>query len=130
MSKLTHFNQAGEAHMGAIMAAVQLARADRSQLKLYEELLAEHVDRWPAEETAHQARMWIGKMWAARRNWGEAIRAYGAVTQQSGHFGSAVRAIAPCWRAYLDEIQQSGEATDEAAGRACIYFETLVIDEN
>lgn len=126
--ELAAYEKANDAHLTAIAAVIGLARSDPQQLKRYETLLAEHLDLWPARDSADRVRMWLGKMRAAQRKWPEAIQAYGAVDPGSDQFGSAVRAIAPIWRGYLRQLQLSGQPTNELAKQAADYFESLAKD--
>lgn len=120
--------RASAAHQAAIAQCVALARTDRAALKLYEQLLLEHLEHWPGAETADQVRLWIGRLRRSQRKWREAIAAYSAVSADSPQFPAAVRAAESCWSTQLEALRATGAATELPADRAAAFFESIVFD--
>ncbi len=125
--QLAQYKKASDAHLGAISASIRLARSDRSKIKLYEQLLLEHLETWPGSESADQVRLWLGRMRAAQKNWPEAIAAYSSIRQSSNHFGAAVRSVSPCWQAHLQSVQAAGGEVIELADQAASFFESVLV---
>lgn len=128
--RLAEYKKASDAHLAAISATTQMARSDRTKIKLYEELLLEHLDSWPGSESADQVRLWLGRMRAAQKNWPEAIAAYSSIRQSSNHFGAAIRNLAPCWQAHLKAVHAQGGEVAELADRAASFYESVLVDES
>ena len=94
--------KAAEAHLLAVFDAAglyqQYATDNRSKLPdalaQYEELLREHLQGWPENATADQARIWASKLAMAQRDWLTAIELYQAVTVGSEFEIDAYRGMA------------------------------------
>ena len=88
---------AGEAHL---MAAYNLAQSMQgspsNHLAAYQELLEEHLDRWPQQATANRARLWLGRLLAAAGQWRAASQLLFEVEAKSKWYPAAIAAAAPC----------------------------------
>ena len=79
--------KAATAHLLGIFDAAELYRQNTRQgleqgpqsLAQYRALLEEHLQHWPESETANQARLWLGRLLAATRQWDAAIEQYQAI---------------------------------------------------
>ena len=121
--------RAAEAHWGAVLSALRLARQDAAKTDGYATLLAEHVNRFPDSETADRARWWLGRLHEGRRQWPEAIAAYRGISAQFAQLPDAIAATERCYRAQLNALQAAGQATDGLAGEAARHFESLTRDD-
>src|SRR5437667_266282 len=80
--------------------------------------LAEEIAAWAQSESAAQARLWLGKWHAGRKEWAPAVEAFAGLTRESLHFPAAVVSIAPCWQEHLRSLAAAGKKTDDEAERA------------
>jgi len=145
--------QAPEAHLLAIYHAAQLAKAsgkggkgDRrilperpdgcsaqnapvpfSALDQYAALLQEHLRTWPTGPSADQAwRQW-GRLREQKHDWQGAIRAYQAISAGDADYLQAAEAVERCYGAWLAERKAAGQPSEELAGKAADWFESLVV---
>ena len=119
--------KAGGAHLLAIYNHAQAVKDDPAASDDdYLALLNEHLQFWPAEPSANQARLWLGKLQQGRRNWAAAIEAYRGIAVDDPHYGEAIGAVANCYQTELAELQAAGKPTAEAAEQAARYFEELI----
>ena len=97
-SRFPDHQRAPEAHLLAVFDAAALyqqnARSDQQEqaersLAQYESLLQEHIQRWPNDATADQARIWFGRLLTAQNKSDEAVATYRAVTANSEHASEA-----------------------------------------
>lgn len=132
---LKQLAKASEAHQLAIFNAGQMLKASEANSatatpKLaaeYQELLIEHLANWPQASSAHQARLWLGRMYERQGNHAEALNILRQVPADAPQFFDTVEAIARCYQAVLTQRQLEGQSTQELALTAAKYFEDLVI---
>ncbi len=112
-------SQAASAHLMAAFCAGQIAQKEKPpRLDEYERLLREHVQKWPASETASQAYSWLGRLAELDRKWPEAIELLSEVKPGDPQYGGAVEALGRSYEAWLAETQASGADTRELANQA------------
>ena len=120
---------ASTAHLMAIYHAGQLAKKETpGAVDQYVSLLKEHLQTWPAEPSAEGVRVQLGRMYEHRQDWPNAIAIYRAVTPGNAAHQQAVEAAARCCRAWLAQRKAAGEATEQIAGNAADWFESLLVD--
>ena len=123
----TTHKEAAAAHLRGAWNAAKEAAGDADAAQAYLAMLAEQIATWPESESAPQARLWLGKWHAGKREWSAAIKAYAGITRESVHFPAAVVAIAPCWQEQLRSLAAAGKRTDEEAERAAAWFEAAIV---
>jgi TolA-binding protein len=88
---------AGEAHL---MAAYNLAQSMQggsgNHLAAYQDLLKEHLNRWPQHATTNRARLWLGRLLAAEEKWSAASTLLFEVEAKSKWYPAAIATAAPC----------------------------------
>jgi|GEM_PF-338972 len=111
--------QAASAHLMAAFCAGQIAQKEKPpRLEEYERLLREHVQKWPAGETASQAYSWLGRLAELDRKWPEAIHLLSQVKPGDPQYGGAVESLGRSYEAWLAEMQASGADTRELTNQA------------
>jgi tetratricopeptide (TPR) repeat protein len=107
-----HHNQkmAADSHL---MAAYDLAQAMREEpeqgLRDYLALLQEHLRSWPQAATANQARLWLGRVFQAQKQWKQAVDVLFDVDPDSNYFPAAVSAASVCCEQYCGELAEGGD---------------------
>ena len=122
----THKDAAAAHLRGAWNEAKEAAR-DAEAEDAYVAMLAEQIATWPLTESAAQARLWLGKWHAGRREWEKAVEAFAGITRESLHFPAAVASVAPCWQEHLRSLAAAGKKTDDEAERAAAWFEAAIL---
>lgn len=93
-NRFPEHERAPEAHLLAVFDAAALyqqsARSEQREqaersLSQYESLLKEHVQRWPTNPTADQARIWFGRLLTAKNKLEDAAANFQAVAANSEH---------------------------------------------
>jgi hypothetical protein len=118
---------AAAAHLRGAWNEAKEAARDPEAEQAYVAILAEQIATWPESESAAQARLWLGKWHAGKKDWPAAIEAFAGITRESLHFPAAVAAIAPCWQEHLRSVTAAGKKTDEEAERAAAWFEAAIV---
>ncbi len=119
--------KAGGAHLLAIYNHAQAAKDEPATADDdYLALINEHLQHWPEEASANQARLWLGKLQERRSDWAAAIDAYRGIAVDDPHYAESAAAIARCYQAALAELQAAGKPTADAAEQAGRYFEELL----
>jgi hypothetical protein len=118
---------AAPAHLRGAWNEAKEAARDAEGEKAYVALLAEQIATWPQSESAAQARNWLGKWHAGRKEWEQAIDAFAGVTRESIHFPAAVVSIAPCWQEHLRSLAAAGKKTEDEAESAATWFESAIV---
>ncbi len=114
------------AHLTAIVNLAQVAKAEPDRLNDYAALLSEHLLTWSTAETADTARLWLGQLYEARRQWELATENFTAVTTTSEHFPQAVAGGLRCWSRWLEALQAAGEPVEETARAAIRYGQQVL----
>jgi hypothetical protein len=107
-------SQASESHrLAALCTAQQLRDAlaeDRSALaETYEALLNEHLAHWPAQASAEDVRLWLGRLLASRRDWEAAIKILQQIKPPSPAFSKSVPLTVQCYEEQLRTAQANHE---------------------
>ena len=114
---------AAQTHLTAVqLAASKLKKGD----KLYEQLLVEHLAKWPQGSSAAEALVRQGELEEVRGRWSLAIGAYRAVSPSSPQYLQAVLGVARCVKPVISAAIAKGQRTDELAQDAAKYFENVV----
>jgi hypothetical protein len=124
---LPKHNEAAAAHLRGAWNEAKEAARDAESEQTYAAMLAEQIATWPETESAAQARLWLGKLHAGRKEWSPSIEAFAGITRESVHFPAAVAAIAPCWQEHLRSLAAAGKKTDTEAERAANWFEAAIL---
>ncbi len=119
--------EAAAAHLRGAWNEAKAAVQDAEAEQTYVAMLAEQIATWPETESAAQARLWLGKWHAGRKEWAGAIEAFAGITRESLHFPAAVAAVAPCWQEHLRSLAAAGKKTDVEAERAANWFEAAIV---
>jgi hypothetical protein len=106
--------RAAEAHRLAILCMARALRdvpdTERERLaKSYESLLNEHLATWPAGETAEEARIWLGRLRIARREWATATEVLQQIGPTSEFYTDGVRLLAQSFDNHLLDLNKQGE---------------------
>jgi len=117
-------------HLTAIKLCITLARTNADQLKLYEELLREHIATWPTQPTADTARLWLGRMCMVRREWQKAIAIYTAVDPSAVELDQAIQQTDACYANLLQDLQSADQPIQDEVASALRYFESLILTDN
>lgn len=127
--------RAAEAHRLAILCVADLLRkqaadGSASWTTAYEELLREHLDHWPRGPTADDARWWLGRLLAGRRDWAAARKALQQIAPGSEHFQGAVYLVVECYEHELERLQghngTAGRERSELLAQATDYLQPIV----
>ncbi len=120
--------RAAAVHMLAVHHAAQVGREGNTDaLDTYAALLAEHLERWSAGETADEAHLRLGQLEEHRRHWQPAIAAYRGVSTDYAEYPRVLDALARCYRAWLAQLRGEGESTADIACEAARWFESHVL---
>ncbi len=122
----TH-KEAAEAHLRGVWNEAKEAARDVEAEQAYVTMLAEQIATWPQSESAAQARLWLGKWHAGRKEWAPAVDAFAGITRESLHFPAAVASIAPCWQEHLRSLAAAGKQTEAEAERAAAWFDAAIV---
>jgi hypothetical protein len=111
--------RAAETHELAVLCVADLLRESSADERLeladfYERLLNEHLTHWPTQASADRARLWQGRLLAARRDWQGAIEILQQVRPTSADYSESVRTLAQCYQKQLEGADGDG---DEAVQR-------------
>ncbi len=85
------------------------------QRKRFEELLQDHLQRWPSGTAANQARVWLAGEYQSGRQWQKAFDLYLLVDNNSPHSGKAAEQAIDCANRALLVQQQTGGSTESLA---------------
>jgi hypothetical protein len=110
--------RASAAHRAAILYMAVVLResepGDRAALVTsYEQLLREHLTRWPTHASADEIRLWLGQLLVGRRDWADAVEVLQSVDPTSAHFSESVHLLVRCYEAQLRRIEGHGEAAEQ-----------------
>ena len=117
-------------HLSAIKLCIPLARTDAEQLKLYEDLLQEHIATWPTQPTADTVRIWLGRIWMARQNWRRAIQMYTTVDPSSVELHQAIKLADLCYGKLFKRLQSDEQPISEEVAKALQFFESIILTNN
>ena len=88
---------AAEAHL---MAAYNIAQALKGSppeaFSPYQELLRDHLRRWPTDNSSNRARLWLGRMLAAEKKWSSASEILFEIDPSSMVYSEAIRIAGTC----------------------------------
>lgn len=116
--------QAAAAHLAAAWNLAQHARRFEEALPSYEALLRDHLQRWPAAETADQARLWLARLQLARQQPHEAIDTAAGISPASPQSAAAIPLLAEAWQRELSALASS-EATARAEQAIAFFKDRL-----
>jgi hypothetical protein len=120
-------SKAREAHLAAIWnTAKAYPQPSAEQTAGYQQLIAEHVERWPTGATTDQARYWLGQLCEGRREWSPAVDAYRAISVDGPLYESALQALARVYLAWLADERTAGKPTETLATSAATFFEQAI----
>ncbi len=122
----TH-KEAAAAHLRGAWNQAKEAARDAEAEQTYVAMLAEQIATWPQSESAAQARLWLGKWHAGRKEWAPAVEAFAGITRESLHFPAAVAAVAPAWQEHLRSLAAAGKKTEDEAERAAAWFDAAIV---
>jgi tetratricopeptide (TPR) repeat protein len=112
----------------AIYNAAALARATQSaQVEEYQQLLTEHLDRWPTGSHADQTRWWLGRLYEHQQRWSDALATYREVSAAFPSYENSLRAVARCWEKRLNDLASDGSETADEAEAAARWFENVIL---
>lgn len=117
-------------HLSAIKLCISLARTNAEQLKLYEALLQEHIATWPTQPSADTVRIWLGRIWMARRDYRKAIEVYTAVDPSSVALNQAIQQADLCYTNLLRDLQSGKQPITEELTSALQFFESIILTNN
>jgi tetratricopeptide (TPR) repeat protein len=124
---LPSHKEAAAAHLRGAWNEAKEAARDAEAEQAYVTMLAEQIATWPQSESAAQARLWLGKWYAGRKEWERAIEALSGITRESFHFPAAVASIAPGWQEHIRTLAAAGKGTEDEAERAAAWLETAIV---
>ena len=88
---------AAAAHlMAAYNLALALKGSPPDAFDEYQQLLEEHLKRWPTHTSSNRARLWLGRMLAAAKNWSAASQILFKVAPNSSFYPEAMRIASVC----------------------------------
>ncbi len=120
--------KAAEAHRLAIYHAAQVAKGQpQGSLDQYVAMLQEHLQTWPNAPGSDSVRRRLGQLCEHRRDWPGAIGAYRAVSSNDANYLQVVRAATRCYRAWLEQCRAAGHPTEQIAGDAAGWLESLIV---
>lgn len=120
--------RAPAAHHLASWNLAQAARAPQAEgaaqdLRKYRESLERQIRLWPDDASTHEARVWLGKLLEAQRDWEGAADAYRAVPADSRHSADALAGAGRAWLARLEQLKSDPVARRTEAETAAKFFE-------
>jgi len=119
--------KAPNAHLLAVYHAAQLVRVKSPGAQdHYVALLNEHLQNWPRQSTADEARAQLARLREHQGDWQGAIAAYRAVSPGADNFADAVAGADRCYRAWLAARKAAGQDAEAIAKVAAEWFESLV----
>jgi hypothetical protein len=124
----TH-ERAADVHLLAAWNAAQLVRQDPTAVQQYEQILSEHVARWPAATSSDTARFWLGQLLESQGQVERAAVAYQAITAQAEQYEQALHAAARCLDAQLQAANKGADPAQparELAAAAAAFFEQQI----
>ena len=96
---ITYSRESGAA-AAHLMAAYNLALALKGSppdaFSRYQQLLEEHLERWPTHASSNQARLWLGRMLAATKQWAAASQILFEVAPSSSVYPEAIQIGGVC----------------------------------
>lgn len=117
--------QAASAHLLAIYYAGQAAQSPQSPgLKLYGDLLEEHLQSWPRSDTTGQAAWQLGVLREHEGNWPAAVQAYALVPVEHAQYVTAIEGAS---RASTAWIGQAGAKQAEVTAAASKFFDERLL---
>jgi len=116
------------AHLKGVQYAYQLGQQDDAWLAIYQQMLTEHLQRWPSDPSSDQVRVWIAARARAEKNWLAAIATYEAVSREYPRMPVVLEVLEACWLNHLVTI----EPGERVAGlqRAASYFQSHFQDQS
>lgn len=127
---LPEYARAAQAHLLSAYNVAQLARAGQAgALDRYVKLLEEHLQTWPAADTAAQARIWLAGIFRSRGAWSAAIEQYRGIPVDSPSYELALDSLISCYRDYLNTLRSDERQRREVASQAASYYSDLLLDE-
>ncbi len=88
---------AAAAHlMAAYTLALALKDSPPDAFYEYQQMLEEHLKRWPTHTSSNRARLWLGRMLAATKKWSAASQILFQVAPNSSSYPEAIQIAAMC----------------------------------
>lgn len=113
------------AHLAAIQSTVRLARTDASYLELYEELLREHIRRWPRSMYVSRVNLWLGRLQRHQQRWRGAIEAFQRVSATGPEGEPALEGLEASWRGLLSDRQAKSNGSNDLQAFDTILDEAI-----
>ncbi len=99
---------ASSAHLRGCWNYAQSSQNAEIKQQKFAELLQEHIQLWPDEESANQARLWLARQLQSGKKWNEAMGNYLAISIDSPQMVEAARQIGNCaWQLFSDADEQN-----------------------
>jgi tetratricopeptide (TPR) repeat protein len=119
--------RAAEAHQLAILCIAQQAAggaaSDRPAVAAdYEQLLDEHLAKWPSADSSDAVRVWFGKLLAARSDWPAAIQMLQQVREGAADYAESIQLLCECYEQQLKRLAAT-ETAEAGAQRARLLAE-------
>jgi hypothetical protein len=116
--KLPSHARAAEAHQVAILCVAQKAAdsaaPDRPAVAAdYEQLLQEHLTKWPNAASSDAVRLWLGKLLAARSEWQAVIQVLRQVRKDAQEYPESIRFLCDCYERQFERLEDSEQVEDE-----------------
>ena len=107
---------AAAAHLRGCWNYAQTATTDQPDRQAaLRDLFNDHLEIWPNQPSANQARVWLAGQLQSDRNWETALELYLQVANDSPLLPSAIEQAGVCATAFLQELQRSGKPTRSTA---------------
>ncbi len=106
--RLQESRLASSAHLRGCWNYAQSSQNAEIKQQKFAELLQEHIQLWPDEESADQARLWLARQLQSGKKWNEAMENYLAISIDSPQMVEATRQIGICaWQLFSDADEQN-----------------------
>lgn len=87
------------------------------QRKQFQELLLDHLRRWPSGTNADQVRIWLAGEFQASQKWNEAFDVFILIGNDSPHLTKAIEGAIACANRVLLTLKQANLSTKSMAAR-------------
>ena len=103
---------APSAHLVGCWNSAKAMKTDQPQQRRdFQELLLEHIRRWPSATSADQARVWLAREYQSEKKWELALKTLLPVANDSPHLKSAIEQAVSSLKQVLHDMRESGNLT-------------------